>query len=312
MLSIDGVMPRLAAAPGDRSTCELGGDVDRAMAAVGDDTLAGRRPRGARRPPVAANTTAGQRAPPAACRRCAPSAARRSRGRPEHRPRSGQPRASRGCGARRTVAAPAAPSRRGCRARPDARRSSSSTARASSNRSITACESDCRGERRHRLRQAPTSDRCRRRGRARSSGTGTPCSQRAPSSAMSVSSRCVACTAVKRSVSAPWRAEQRGRRAPVRGEALLVLGRLLGDVGVQRQPRVGSPGRDRCDRLGVDAPAPSGSAAPTRTPSRSSAAASARRARSSAAAVAVAEPRSGRSLSGCVDAAVRGSRCRAA
>ena len=56
--------------------------------------------------------------------------------------------------------------------------------------------------------------------------------------------RWVACTAVVRGPSTPCVAQQRGRRAAVHRQALLVLGGLLGEVDVQRSAVCGSPVHD--------------------------------------------------------------------
>ena len=74
-------------------------------------------------------------------RPCAPSRGGSSSGRPAHPARCARPRASRGWRARSPSPSRAATATSWCPRVPDASRSSSSTARASSSRSITACES---------------------------------------------------------------------------------------------------------------------------------------------------------------------------
>ena len=135
------------------------------------------------------------------------------------RPRCGRRRASRGWRGRRSVAIRSSGGRRrGRRGCSDARRSSSSTARASSSRSITAWESLPERQAGAGVAQGDRSARCRRRGRARSSGRCSTSTPAAPSRSMSPVVRWVACTAVNRSSSAPAAAStstgvRRGRRA---------------------------------------------------------------------------------------------------
>ncbi len=73
------------------------------------------------------------------------------------------------------------------------------------------------------------------------------------SRSMSHPARCVACTAVNRSPRTPCRCEQLDRRATVHGAALLVLGRLLADVRMQRRTTGGGPLTDHGHGLWIDA-----------------------------------------------------------
>ena len=107
--------------------------------------------------------------------------------------------------------------------------------------------SRCRRRAARRRRAAAARARCRRRGRARSSGTGSRSRRPRRAARRPSSVTCVAWTAVKRSRQRAGVGEQRGRRAAVRGQALLVLGRLLGDVRVQRPLRAPTRRRPRAD-----------------------------------------------------------------
>ncbi len=115
-------------------------------------------------------------------------------------------------------------------------RSSSSTARASSNRSITAWLSLPRLQRGRPASASPPGrpdavGQVAFGGRAEAD---TVC-RLSPSRSRSSSVRWVACTAVVAGPSTPCSVQQRGRRAAVRGAAGVVLGRLLGQVHVQRR-----------------------------------------------------------------------------
>ena len=163
------------------------------------------------------------------------------------RPASGQPRQA--CPPSEAARSSAAAA--WCPRSPLARRSSSSTARASSNMSITAWESlPSESE-----APASTSGRIRPMPSARSrSVVGTDAAARARA-AEQAHVAVVEVGGVNGGEARLERAgigEQRGRGAPVRLQAGLVLGRLLGDVSVQRTvplaaptPRRSPPPRDR-------------------------------------------------------------------
>ena len=127
---------------------------------------------------------------------------------------------------------------------PLARRSSSSTARASSNRSITACES---------LPSDSDAPASRERAHPADAVGEVALGRRAEAAARARAAEqahvgVVEVGGVHRGEARRQRAgvgEQRRRRAPVGGEARLVLGRLLGHVGVQRPVALGGPRRDR-------------------------------------------------------------------
>ena len=181
----------------------------------------------------------------------------RRRGRPARRPRCARPPASRGWRSRPPSPRSAARRVGGCRARRDASRSSSSTARASSNRSITACESRAERTARRRRRAARASGRCRRRGRARSSGRGST----SPARRSSAMSRVVEVGGVDRGEALAERAgavEQPGRRAAVARPGTArsrPAARTRGRAAARRAPRP-TPPRPRSRRVdgahGVD------------------------------------------------------------
>ena len=194
---------------------ELGGDVDGLMHAVGDDDADHRRRRGCTSAAVAAKTTAA-----AACRGSDPARrgdveADRRRGRRGSRRRCDRRRASQGCGSPSRVARGQQLARlvRAALQRRRAARRARSPASLRTDRSPRA--SRCRSPWRLRRRAAGPWARCRRRGRARSSGRCSTSSRVSCSRPTSSSSRCVACTAVKRSPSTPLMVEQLDRRAAV-------------------------------------------------------------------------------------------------
>ena len=109
---------------------------------------------------------------------------------------------------------------------------------------MTACESVPSARRGARVDERPAPGRCRRRGRARSSGTDSNSSAVVPSAAMSGS---VEVRRVHRGEARPERAgglEHGGRGVAVGADAGLVLGRLLGDVRVERPLALGRPRGD--------------------------------------------------------------------
>ena len=184
----------------------------------------------------------GEDAPaPGRSRRCARCPAAPPPGRPAARPRGGRRPASRGCRAavRAASSSPGA-NRPRCS---DASRSCSSSSRASSNRSITACWSLPSAQRARRRRRAPGRRRCRRRGRARSSGTTHDVRPAAPSAAMSARRQLRRVHRRRRGAEQPVLGEQ-GRRACARRTARhgRVLGRLFGQVDVQRPAAPRRPG----------------------------------------------------------------------
>ena len=163
------------------------------------------------------------------------------------RPASGQPRLAWPC----SVAIRSSAAALWLPRTPLARRSSSSTARASSSRSITAWESL------PSVKRAPAS-RSARDGPIPSARSRSVVGQKQhqhaapPSSSASASVRWVAWTAVNRSPSTPRSASSPVGRASVGLDALLVLGRLLRDVGVQRCAALGGPRRDDRHRRRID------------------------------------------------------------
>ena len=78
-----------------------------------------------------------------------------------------------------------------------------------------------------------------------------------------------ACTAVNGLVERAGVGEQLGRRAPVLGDAPLVLGRLLGHVGVQQRTRARRPSAATAAIAGRSTARTEWTAAPIRTPSAS-------------------------------------------
>ena len=185
------------------------------------------------------------------------------------RPPSGQPsaRVAAGGGGREQRRARGAAPRT-----PVASRSSSSIARASSNRSMTACESlpvaSARAGVARGARAGPIAVGEVALGRRAQADACEP-----PSSATSSSVRCVAWIAVKRAPSAPASASSAVGVRPCAARRVLVLRRLLGDVRVQRLAggplgdhaarRPGRP-RARCGSRRRPAPARARRAASTR------------------------------------------------
>ena len=109
-----------------------------------------------------------------------------------------------------------------------------------------------RGRAMRRRRRAGGPGRPRRRGRAPSSGRGRRVRRPRRGGRSRASARWVAWIAVKRPSSAPASASSAGRGHPVLAEALLVLGGLLGEVGVERGIALPRPVGDLGGSAGVD------------------------------------------------------------
>ena len=173
---------------------------------------------------------------PASCTPSSATVTRSARAPGSMRPASGQPRQACPC----SVAARISDSVVWTPRRPPASRSSSSTARASSNRSMNACES----EPSESVAPAPARLLIAPIPSARSRSVVGQTQQHAPaspSSRTSASSRCVACTAVKLGLQCTGIGEQGRGSAAVGVEAGLVLGGLLRDVRVQRATALACP-----------------------------------------------------------------------